>query len=188
MAPPIQVEAPPKGSISVGVIMGFVFKHQEPGLFPAVDIDFYTNTAGIDLFGYFHIIQEAVLSLSASGYGGQIHQSHGFLLSSEFLPNAEVPGQSRLHQFPESSLGQTYLLNLCLECGMTAVVGPVGVKDSNFRFARVPLLCLCKIFLTVQDILFRHGQAHAPLETGWIIVVEVFKNRNIAGLRAEIEQ
>ncbi len=61
MAPPIQVAAPPNGSISVGMIVGFVLEQEQPWLLIMAIHQPHLHRAGVDFFDSSKILQNTVL-------------------------------------------------------------------------------------------------------------------------------
>ena len=116
------------------MIMGFIFKQQEPGLLLSVRLHFDLHRAGVDFLALVQLREFAVSLQIPDRHGGQIHQAGGFILPAQLPPYREI--------IPPGPLQQRILkadaVDLRQESGMAAVIGPVGIQHADFRNRGIP--------------------------------------------------
>ena len=109
------------------MVVGFIFKHQQPRLFDAIHIHFNLYWAGIDLIRHFHVIQTAISSLIAPKNSRHIHKGLRFVTTSQLIAHSQVFIISSLELLFKLRSRKINLLQLRLKGRMSTVVGPVSI-------------------------------------------------------------
>ena len=179
MAPPMQVAAPPKGSISVGWLwVSFLNRNSQSCIF-AVHVALDLHGAGVDLFGFIQILQDA-LGLQIFGTdGGKVHQAQGLFLPMQGSAQAQVAVECLLNQI----VADLHVLQDGAEGGVTAVVAPVGVDHLDLCDGGVAMLAL-EVLLAELDVAQVHGQTVGLNElgqTGLVQLAEAVQRGNLGG-------
>ena len=107
-----------------GVVVGFVFKQEQPGLRPAVDIDGDLHGAGVDLLRLVELVELPGLFQGLDREGAHVHEGNG-LDAAQVFAGLEVVVKAGLNL----RVVKAYLVQGGGEGGMAAVIGPVGVDD-----------------------------------------------------------
>ena len=137
------------------MVVGFVFEHQQPILIFAVNINGDLNGASVDLFGFVQISQFAVCFQSFCADGSQIHEADRFVSANvEFFTELEV---FVVGIFDVVAV-DIYILNDGGECGMTAVVGPVGIDHADLGDGWAAFFIFAEVFLAEGDISQVHSK------------------------------
>lgn len=135
MAPPTQVAAPPKGSISVGWLwVSFLNSSSHFSVLPSTSTSIFTVQA---------LISSDSSSLSSlpsffrnfATIVSHIHQIDG-LCSADGFSGCQIFVICRL----QSRILKFDAVDGCLESSMAAVVRPIGINHLDFRNGRVSLL------------------------------------------------
>ena len=135
------------------VIVRFVLEHEEPVLVLAVNVYLDANGACVYLLALVKVLQNTVLLELLRGEGGNIHQAEGLVVP------AELVAVSLVFSVCISNVGglDIGVVDDGAECGVAAVVGPVGVYHADLGDSRVAVLAL-EIILTELDIVVVHCQ------------------------------
>ena len=161
------------------VVVGLVFKLQQPVLLLAVDVDLDLDRAGVDLLGLVQVLEQALLLEGFGADGGQVHQGHRLVL-------ARVDGLAQLEIFvvgvPDVVALNLHVLDAGGEGGVAAVVGPVGIDHADLGDGWGALFGLFKVLLAEGDISQVHRQAVVGdelLQALLVQIVKVFQHRNV---------
>ncbi len=127
MAPPTQVAAPPKDSISVGWLWVSFFKEEQPVLVLAVDIDLHLDGAGVDLLGLVDIGHDAGLLEILGADGAHVHEADGLGVATELVAHLHVAVEGLLHH----GVVDRHVIQDGTEGGVAAVIGPIGVDHAD---------------------------------------------------------
>ena len=137
-----------------GVVVGFVLEHEDPVLFFAVDVHLDLDGAGVDLLALVQIVQLAVRFQLLGSDGCQVHERHGLFASAQFLPDGAVC----VIGFLDIVGGNVHVGNLCQECGVAAVVRPVGIDHANLGNGGVAVFGIAEVFLAELNVAEIHCQ------------------------------
>ena len=151
------------------------------------------NRAGINLIGLFHILKFSVLFELAHRHQRQIHQADILVLSAckNFIADSKVIFICSLDWFRVIAVLKCDVLQFCGECRVAAVVGPVGIKHSDFRDCRVSVLLLLKIILDVLEVLERHGKPKRTIQISQRILVHIrqsFRHQRVPQTTARVSR
>ena len=142
-----------------------------------VDLHRYDDRTGIDLVRLLHIFQSAILFQLSHRHERQIHQADILVLSAgkDLLAHGKILFVGRLDRLRVVPLLKCNIAQLRGECGVTAVVRPIGVEHSDLRHRRIPVLLIPKIPLDVLKILERHGKTQRIVELPQIVLRHIRK-------------
>ena len=154
MAPPTQVAAPPKGSISVGWLCVSFLKRKSQSSVLAVDIDRHLDGAGVDLFGLVKVRELAGLLEVLGTDSAHVHEADGFGVAAQLVADLHVAVEGGLHDDVVDGDG----IEHGAESSVAAVVGPVGVDHANLGDGGVAVL-LAEVLLAKGDVRLVHGKA-----------------------------
>ena len=135
-----------------GMVVGFVFEQQQPGLALAVHLHIDFHGTGVDFLA---LIQLGQLSMYLQVFyrnGSQIHQADG-LGTAQLPANLQIMIKGLLEQF----IFKGDLVNDGTKGGMPAMVRPVGINHADFRDSGLPTL-LPEISLAEGDVCLVHGK------------------------------
>ena len=121
----MQVAAPPKGSISVGMVVGLVLEEEQPVLILAVDVApcIFTVQALISSDSSRSVRMPCVFShLRADG--AHVHEADGLVLAAQLVAHGHDSGRRRPARAASSIW---HVVQHGAEGGVAAVIGPVGV-------------------------------------------------------------
>ena len=143
-----------KGFDFCGMVMGFIFKQQQPFFCFAFYVYINFHSAGIDFLGFIQLIQLAFLFQEFCYNRTHIHQIDG-LCSADGFSGCQIFVICRL----QGRILKFDAVDGCLESSMAAVVRPIGINHLDFRNGRVSLLAQ-EILLADLDIIQIHCQTH----------------------------
>ena len=142
------------------MVVGFVLEVDQPLFFFSVHIHRYHDTAGIDLIGLFLVCKFAFCFQFLHCHKSQIHQADKFVITA--FVHVLMGIQIFFVCFFDWSLIVAFIKlhagKLCGECGMTAVVRPVCIQNTDLCHRRITFLFFVKIILDVLEILECHGK------------------------------
>ena len=142
-----------------GVVMGLVFKHKEPVLIHAVNLGVYADGAGVYLFALVQLRQHSPLFEGLCAYGGDIHKGLGALCGLFFAvylyPGVKVALVCGL----DSLILNGNAVQMGGEGGVTAMVGPVGVNQTNLGDGGIAALGIPEIALQEAQVVYVHSKA-----------------------------
>ncbi len=153
MQPPMQVAAPPNGSISVGVVVGLVLEQEQPVLVVAVHVNLDLDGAGVDFLGLVKAGQDTVLLEPLGADGAHVHEADGLGVTAELVAHRQVTLEGGL----DGGVIDGHFVQLGAERGVTAVVGPVGVDHLDFGDGGLAAL-LAEVLLAEFEVGQIHGQ------------------------------
>ena len=143
------------------VVMGFIFKHEQPRLFLAVHGCVNADGAGIDFLTHINIRQVAALLEHLCTGGTDIHQGNRTLCSLFLAIDFDTASQITLIRCLDHRVFDIAAVNLGQEGGMTAMVRPVGVNHPYFGDGRITLFLTGKIALQELQVIQLHCQTQA---------------------------
>ena len=187
MAPPMQVAAPPKGSISVGwVVVGLVLEEEEPVLVLAVHVHGDLDGAGVDLLGLVEALELAGVLEPLGADRAHVHEADGLLVAAELVAHLQVAVKCRRHDL----VVELQVLEGGAKRGVAAVVGPVGVDHADLGDRGHALLAR-KVLLAEGDVSEVHRQAERVdhgLQLGLVELEEAVKDLDVGGLGVALAQ
>ena len=136
------------------MVVGLVLEHEDPVLFLAVNVHLDLDGAGVDLLALVQVVQLAVCLQFLGSDGCQVHKGHGLFASAQFLADGAVCVVGLLDVIG----GDVHVRDLCQECGVAAVVRPVGVDHAHFGDGGVTVFGVPEILLAELDIAQIHCQ------------------------------
>ena len=118
------------------------------------------NGAGVNLIGLLHISQLAVSLQFSHCHQGKIHQADKLVLASckDLLSGVQIALVGGLDGREVIALTELHIGQLRGEGGVTAVIGPIGIQNTDLRHGGVSLLLIVKVLLNVFEILKGHCQ------------------------------
>ena len=140
------------------VVVGLVLKLQEPLLCLALDIYIDEDRASVVLLANLHIVEFSDLAEIACANRCKLHQAQRLLLTAEFLAHQAELCQCRLELLLHKRLVNLYLLDLGSEGGVTAVVAPIGIQNSQLGLCRVTML-RAEVLHNTTQVVGIHSQA-----------------------------
>ena len=140
--------------------MGLVFEVDQPLLRLSVHLNGNDDGAGVDLIRLL-LVGQKPLFLEDFGPGqSNVHQTDEFIISvlieNPVVILILVEGLSDGLRI--EAIGNLYMRQLRGEGGVAAVVGPVGVQDTDLGHGGIPLLLLGEVGLNPEKVLEGHGQ------------------------------
>ncbi len=151
---------PAEGLNFGGVVVGLVFKHQQPLLLFPVHIHRDFNGAGVDLLRFIQVPENAGLFQVPGPHGGKVHEADR-LLGLPVPVDLPAHPQVVLVSGPDGLLLNLHLVQNGAEGGVAAMVAPVGVNHPYFGKGGLPLLLPGEVVLAEGDVIQVHGQAVA---------------------------
>ena len=152
---------PAEGLNLRGVVVGLVFKLDEPGLGLAVDGDGGLDGAGVDFLALVQIGHQALFPQVLGADGGHVHQGNRLVPARvQLLPQGEVIPQSLLHGLAEGALLHVDFVQAGEEGGVAAVVAPIGVNDPQLGDGGIPVLLVPEVIPAELQVGEGHGKAH----------------------------
>ena len=154
------------------MVVCFIFEQQQPFLCFAfhINVDFYSTS--IDFFGFIQTIQFAFFFQQFCSDSANIHQVDGFC-SADGFSGCQVFIVSILQQF----VFKLDAVDGCIECCMTAMIGPVCIDHFDFCDGRISVFTQ-EVVLAYFDIIQIHRQAHIfhhSIQTCFIQFDEAFQ-------------
>ena len=167
--------------------MCLILEEYKPLLFLSINLNRNNNGACIDLIGLLHIIQFAGFLELTHCEKCNIHQRNKLVVSSgkHLLMCCIIFLISLLDRLLVITLIKRNILKLCKKCGMTAVVRPICIQNTDLCHGRISFLLPCKILLDMKEILECHCQIQRIIQFLKLILrhaLESVKNCNICRL------
>ena len=148
------------------MVMCFILKVDEPFFFFSVYIYRNYDGAGIDLIGFFLILQFSFGFQFFHSKKRQVHQTDKFVISS-FVENFSVC-QILFISFHDRlfviAIFECYIFQFCGEGSMTAVIGPVRIQHTDLCHGWISFLFVFKIILDMLEILKCHSQIQRSVQ------------------------
>ena len=135
-----------------GMVVGFVFEQQQPGLALPVHLHIDFHGTGVDFLA---LIQLGQLSMYLQVFycnGSQIHQTDG-LGTPQLLADLQIMVKGLLEQF----IFKGNFVDDGTKGGMPAMVRPIGINHTDFRNGGLPAL-LPEISLAEGNVRLVHGK------------------------------
>ena len=123
------------------------------------DVHIHEDAAGIVLLADLHIVKQAFCLEVAGSHSGHIHKIHTFVLASEFLTDLHIKIERAVDFFLEERLLDIDILEFCRECGVTAMVAPICIEDTELGLRRVTSFSL-EIIHHFAEVISIHRQPH----------------------------
>ncbi len=160
--------------------MSLVLEHEDPVLKLAVDVYLDLNGTSVDLLRLVKVGEKSVSLELLCSKSTDIHKSYRAVAPAELLADIEV------HIVSVLDVGSLDidLFNVCEECGVTAVVRPVGVYHSDLSYGRIAVLLVAEVVLTELDIVVVHSETelvHKCVETDSVELCEALEHLNSCG-------
>ena len=148
-----------------GVVVGLVFKHEQPVLLLSVHLRRDMDGTGVDLLALVQLGEQAPLFQHLCADGGDVHEGlgtgGGLLLSIDLHPGGKV---ALIGSF-DGGVVDPDLVQMGGEGGVAAVIGPVGVHHPHLGDGGVPLLLVPEVGLEEFQVVQIHGQPQ-PVQQG----------------------
>ena len=141
-----------------GMVVCLVLEHQQPILILTIDFSGNMDGAGVDLFAFVQLGQQAAFLQGLCTDGGNIHQRLGTLGSLLFAVDLHTGSQIALVSIGNRGIVDLHIVNDGGKSGMTAVVRPVGVDHPDFGNGGIPVFLSCKIVLQELQVIQIHGK------------------------------
>ncbi len=148
--------------------MSFILEHENPVFKLSVDIYLYLYRAGIYLFAFIKVRKKSVSLELLGSKSTDIHECDRSVASAEFLADIEV----HIICILDVRSYDAYILNICKECSMTAVVRPVSIYHAYFSDSRITMFLVSEIILTELDIVIVHSKSELVNECMKSLFVE----------------
>ncbi len=142
-----------------GVVVGLVLELQQPFLGLAVHVHIHVDGAGIVFLALLQVVEFAVGTEPARSDGGEVHQAEGLLFTSKLAAHLFPHRQSLLQLVADKRVLHGDVGKQRGKGGVTAVVAPVCVEDTEFRFVGVAAFGL-EIGHHLHEVVAVHGQTH----------------------------
>ena len=151
-----------------GVVVGFVLEEEEPVLVLAVDVDLHFHGAGVDLFRFVEMLEDALALQVLGADRAHVHQAHGAVVAAEFAAHSQIPVEGGLHGFVvDFDVGE-----VGAEGGVAAMVRPVGVDHLDFGDRGVALFA-SEVLLAEGNVGEVHGELAVGKEAAQAVLVEL---------------
>ena len=160
------------------MVMGFVLELEEPFLGLTVHIDIHEDAAGVVLLAHVQVVQLALLAQPAGADGRELHQAAGLVPAAEVRPHLLEQREGGFQFGLDEGLVHRDLLQHGGEGGVTAVVAPVGVQDTEFRLGGIPALGL-EVLHDLAEVVRVHRQAVALAESEVLVRSQVDEARQV---------
>ena len=141
------------------MVVGLVFKQQEPVLVFSVHVHLYLDGAGVYLLRLVQLVQLALSLKVLHRYGADVHQSHRLGSAERFSQvHISVVCLLQIRVFKLDAVDDG------VEGGVAAVIRPVGVYHLDFRYGRVSVFLL-EVFSAKPYVRQIHGKASVGYES-----------------------
>ena len=143
------------------MVVGLVLEADEPVLGLSVDLHRNHDGAGVDLIGNIQILQLTLCAKALHAHQCDIHEA-GKLVAPACIDLRSVSLvhiEGCLDGCGICALIEGNIRKLRCKCGMTAVIGPVGIQHADLRHGRITVLFSSEIVLDMLEILEGHGKA-----------------------------
>ena len=146
MAPPRQVAAPPKGSISVGWLwVSFLNWMSQVSVLPSMVTGASMEQALISSLSSKSGTRPCFPQVLGAD-GGHVHQGNRLVPARvQLLPQGEVILQGLLHGLAEGALLHVNFVQAGEEGGVAAVVAPIGVNHPQLGDGGIPVLLVPEV-------------------------------------------
>ena len=149
-----------------GMVMGFVLEHQQPVLLFSIHHRRNMDGAGVDFLALIQLRQKAPFFQSLGTDGGDVHQRlrtlGGLLLTVNLHPGIQIA----LIGFLNRRIIDLGRINKSRECGVTAVVRPIGVHHPDFCDGGITMLLISEVCLQELQIVGVHGKSQLIQQGG----------------------
>ncbi len=141
------------------MIVRLVLEHHQPLLDLAVDLDGYDDRSRIHFLGIFHVIEVARALELTAGDGRDVHEANRLALAVETEAHLLIAVPSGLERSEERRWRELDGLQFGEERRVTAMVGPVGIEEFNFRERRLAVGGVAEMLLAEDQVGVGHRQA-----------------------------
>ena len=148
------------------MVVRLILEIDEPLFLHAVHIDRDHDGACVDLVGFFLIVQLALRLQLLDTERCQIPEGYIFVIASliHFVAVREIHLKCILQRLSHIAFFEVDLFQLCLECRVTAMIGPVRIENTDLRDGRISLLLVPIVLADEQEVLICHGQIQRVVE------------------------
>ena len=160
------------------MVVCLIFKVDKPLFLFAIYIYRYNNTAGIDLIGFFLISQFSFGFEFFHCHQSKIHQADKFVITA-FVENFSVSKVFFVcfyDWFFVVTFIELHVCKFCGECGMTAVIRPVGIEYSDLCHGRITFFFVFEVVLDMLEIFKCHCKIQGVIEGFEICLGHFFKS------------
>ena len=149
------------------MVVCLILKVNQPLLLHTVNFHGHHDGAGIDFIGNLHIRKFSIPAQLLHCHQGQVHQADVLIVPPLIyhFPVSQVLLICILNGFPVIPVRKAYILKFSGKRGVAAVVGPVCIQHTDFRYGRIPALFLFIICLDMEEILKSHGQVQGIIKS-----------------------
>ena len=146
------------------VVVGLILELHEPLLGLAVDRDRHFNGTGVDLVAFVQIVYHAVLFEVFRADDRHVHERNGLVLALiQLFAGCKILAECLFDGAAQLALFDLDVVETREECGVAAVVAPVGINHAQLRHARVTVLFVAEIIAAEREVFKRHGKAHGAV-------------------------
>ena len=125
------------------------------------DVYIYIYAARIVLFADLHVVQKALCLEVTGAYRGHVHEVQALVLAAKLLSDLHVQIEGTVDLFLKERILDIDVLKLCSECGMTAVVTPVCIEDTELSLIWIAAFSL-EVLHHLTKVVCIHCKAHLP--------------------------
>ena len=148
------------------MVVRLILEIDEPLFLHPVHIDRDHDGACVNFVGLFLIVQLALRLQLLDAERCQIPEGYIFVIASliHFVAVREIHLKCILQRLPHIAFFEVDLFQLCLECRVTAMIGPVCIEHTDLRDGRISLLLVPIVLADEQEVLVCHGQIQRVVE------------------------
>ncbi len=172
---------PAEGLDFRGMVVCLVLEHQQPGRVHSILIHGDFDAAGVDFIRHLQVFQLAGLSHVLAHETGHVHQGGFFPASMDFVSEVQIVFIRLLETFVQAVLFKDHIFQDGFKCGVTAVIGPVGIQHPDLRHGGIPVFIVPEMALHKRQVLQAHGQPQSVMQGSQSLFIhagEFFNDRN----------
>ena len=175
------------------MVVGFIFKIDQPLFFMSVFIHRHDDGAGIDLIGFFLVLQFAFRFQFLRCQSPEVHQADVFItpVPVDCLAVRQIFLKCRLDAVLIGAFPERDICQFRGKCRMPAVIRPVRIQNADLRHRGIAVLFFRKIVPDAFKILKGHGQIQGIEELLQRAVFhrgQAVKNLHVIRLRIGLRQ
>ena len=140
------------------MVVCLVLELEQPFLLLSVHVDVDVDAAGVVLLALLEVVELAMGAQPAGSDGRQLHQTEALMLPAELLAHAVEHLEGILELTAHERIIHGDLLDLGGKCRVTAVVAPIGVKDTELGLEGIAAFAL-EILHDLSQVVVAHRQS-----------------------------
>ena len=140
------------------MVVSLILEVYKPLFCLSVDLDRNDDGAGVDLIRNLEIFEFALFAELFHAHDRKVHQANKLVVAAfvDLFMIRKILVISVLNRLFVVAVCECHIFQLCGECRMTAVIGPVCIEHTDLCHRRISLLLVLIVILDVKEILEGH--------------------------------